>query len=370
MMRGPVTGVGAVAEPLCKALNIGYATYGFLSALPIACFGICCALVPMAARKIGIGRLIGLCFGLIFVGSLLRLVFNLPVFSVATIFIGIGISVLNALMPVVLRHLFANNVAFIMGVFTGLIGFSGSIGAYFSVPVMEMFNSLRASLALWAFWAGITIVFWIVAKKPDNIKILPVAFDWSMLTRFITWAVILVMSMQSLTIYTTVAWLPTILIDSGMNATDAGLGSAIFLLVSAPASILTDRFIQVCKSERTASLIMSISFVLGIVLWSAGGVLAYLGCVLAGIPQGIMFSMAMILMTKKSADLNQLLLISSLAQGLGYIIAGLGPFVCGLLYHSTNLWPILGFMLTAVLVWGVCALYAFGERPLFAKSQV
>lgn len=370
MMRGPVTGVGAVAEPLCKALNIGYATYGFLSALPIACFGICCALVPMAARKISIGRLIGLCFGLIFVGSLLRLVFNLPVFSVATIFIGIGISVLNALMPVVLRHLFANNVAFIMGVFTGLIGFSGSIGAYFSVPVMEMFNSLRASLALWVFWAGITIVFWIVAKKPDNIKILPVAFDWSMLTRFITWAVILVMSMQSLTIYTTVAWLPTILIDSGMSATDAGLGSAIFLLVSAPASILTDRFIQVCKSERTASLIMSISFVLGIVLWSAGGVLAYLVCVLAGIPQGIMFSMAMILMTKKSADLNQLLLISSLAQGLGYIIAGLGPFVCGLLYHSTNPWPVLGFMLTAVFVWGVCALYAFGERPLFAKSQV
>lgn len=369
MMRGPVTGVGAVAQPLCEALGIGYATYGFISALPIACFGVCCAAVPSAARALGIGRLIGLCFALIFLGSLLRLVFNFPLFSIATVFIGIGIAFLNALMPVVLRHLFASDVAFVMGVFTGLIGFSGSIGAYFSVPVMEMFGSVRAPLALWVLWSVMTLALWIVARKPNNIKIMPVTVDWYLLTRPITWAVIFVMSMQSLTIYTTVAWLPTLLIDQGMTASEAGLGSAIFLLVSAPASILTSRYIRLCRSERTASLIMTVSFVIGIVLWSAGGPLSYLGCVLAGIPQGITFSMAMILMAKKSSDLNQLLLISSLAQGIGYLIAGLGPFICGLLYNPANPWPILSFMLAAVCLWGTSALYAFGNQPLFVKKS-
>lgn len=369
MMRGPVTGVGAVAQPLCEALGIGYATYGFISALPITCFGVCCAAVPSAARALGIGRLIGLCFALIFLGSLLRLVFNFPLFSIATVFIGIGIAFLNALMPVVLRHLFASDVAFVMGVFTGLIGFSGSIGAYFSVPVMEMFGSVRAPLALWVLWSVMTLALWIVARKPNNIKIMPVTVDWYLLTRPITWAVIFVMSMQSLTIYTTVAWLPTLLIDQGMTASEAGLGSAIFLLVSAPASILTSRYIRLCRSERTASLIMTVSFVIGIVLWSAGGPLSYLGCVLAGIPQGITFSMAMILMAKKSSDLNQLLLISSLAQGIGYLIAGLGPFICGLLYNPANPWPILSFMLAAVCLWGTSALYAFGNQPLFVKKS-
>lgn len=370
MMRGPVTGVGAIAQPLCEALNIGYATYGFISALPIACFGICCAVVPITAQKLGMGRLIGLCFGLIFLGTVLRLVFNLPLFSLATVLIGIGIAFLNALMPVVLRHLFASDIAFVMGVFTGLIGFSGSIGAYFSVPVMQFFDSVRASLGLWVLWSALTLVLWIFVRKPNNIKIMPVAVDWSMLARPITWAVIFVMSMQSLTIYTTVAWLPTLLVDQGMSAADAGLGTAIFLLVSAPASILTSRFIRLCGSERTAALVMTASFALGIVFWSFGSSLAYLGCVLAGIPQGITFSMAMILMAKKSSDLNQLLLISSLAQGVGYLIAGLGPFVCGLLYSSTTPWPILGFMLAAVSLWGSSALYAFGDRPLFGKSQV
>lgn len=369
MMRGPVTGIGAIAEPLSEALGMGYVAYGFVSALPIVCFGLCCAAVPVAAQKLGMARLITLCFALILAGFAMRLVFNLPLFSLATVLIGVGIAFLNALMPVVLRHLFASDVAFVMGVFTGLIGFSGSIGAYFSVPVMEMFGSIRASLALWVLWSVITLALWIVSRKPNNIKSMPVSVDWSMLTRPITWAVIFVMSMQSLTIYTTVAWLPTLLIDQGLTPSEAGLGSAIFLLVSAPASILTSRFIRLCRSERMASLIMTVSFAIGIILWSAGGPLSYVGCVLAGIPQGITFSMAMILMAKKSSDLNQLLLISSLAQGIGYLIAGLGPFICGLLYNPANPWPILSFMLAAVCLWGTSALYAFGNQPLFVKKS-
>lgn len=368
-MRGPVTGVGALAQPLCEVLGIGYATYGFISALPIACFGVCCASVPSAARALGIGRLIGLCFALILAGSALRLVFNLPLFSLATVLIGVGIAFLNALMPVVLRHLFKSDVAFIMGVFTGLIGFSGSIGAYCSVPVMQYFESVRAPLALWVIWSAVTIVLWTVSRKPDNVKIMPLALDCSLLARPMTWAVIFVMSMQSLTIYTTVAWVPTLLADQGMSASDAGLASAIFLLVSAPASILTSRYIRLCRSERMASLIMTVSFAIGIILWSAGGPLSYVGCVLAGIPQGITFSMAMILMAKKSSDLTQLLLISSLAQGIGYLIAGLGPFICGLLYNPANPWPILSFMLAAVCLWGTSALYAFGNQPLFVKKS-
>lgn len=369
MMRGPVTGIDAIAEPLSEALGMGYVAYGFVSALPIVCFGLCCAAVPVAAQKLGMARLITLCFALILAGSALRLVFNLPLFSLATVLIGVGIAFLNALMPVVLRHLFKSDVAFIMGVFTGLIGFSGTIGAYCSVPVMQYFESVRAPLALWAIWSAVTIVLWTVSRKPDNVKIMPLALDCSLLARPMTWAVIFVMSMQSLTIYTTVAWVPTLLADQGMSASDAGLASAIFLLVSAPASILTSRFIRLCRSERMASLIMTVSFAIGIILWSAGGPLSYVGCVLAGIPQGITFSMAMILMAKKSSDLNQLLLISSLAQGIGYLIAGLGPFICGLLYNPANPWPILSFMLAAVCLWGTSALYAFGNQPLFVKKS-
>lgn len=253
-----------------------------------------------------------------------------------------------------------------MGVFTGFIGFSGSIGAYFSVPLLHAFGTLNGPLGLWVIMGGVALLSWLAVPGRRKIAVSGGVFDWKMLKKPMTWAVIFVMGMQSLTIYTTVAWLPTILSTLGFSASTAGLGSAVFLLVSAPASILTAAFIKAVGGNRPAAVIMTVSFAAGIVLWLAGGAWSFVGCVLAGIPQGITFSMAMILMAQKTKNLSELLVISSLAQGIGYILAGFGPFICGLLYKGDGQWwPVASFMLCAVLLWGSSAWYAFGNRKLF-----
>ena len=366
VMRGPITCVGAVADEIISVLDIGYPAYGFLSALPIACFGLFCAAAPAMSKKYGLIGTLFISLTLIFVGAIGRL---LPIYStmlVATGLIGVGIALLNVLLPVLLRDYFPNNIPLVMGVFTGFIGFSGSIGAYFSVPLLHAFGTLNGPLGLWVIMGGVALLSWLAVPGRRKITVSGGVFDWKMLKKPMTWAVIFVMGMQSLTIYTTVAWLPTILSTLGFSASTAGLGSAVFLLVSAPASILTAAFIKAVGGNRPAAVIMAVSFAAGIVLWLAGGAWSFVGCVLAGIPQGITFSMAMILMAQKTKNLSELLVISSLAQGIGYILAGLGPFICGLLYKGDGQWwPVASFMLCAVLLWGSSAWYAFGNRKLF-----
>lgn len=366
VMRGPITCVGAVAEEIIKTLQIGYPAYGFLNALPIACFGLFCAAAPAMSKRFGLLVTVLICLALILIGAAGRLIPSYSVMLMATALIGIGIAVLNVLMPVLLRDYFPNNIALVMGVFTGFIGFPGSIGAYFSVPLLNAFGSLNAPLGLWVLMPALAITAWFTVPRAKRIAVAGGAFQWDLLKKPLTWAVIFVMGMQSLTIYTTVAWLPTILNTLGFSASSAGLGSAVFLLVSAPASILTAAFIKAVGGERPASLIMTASFAIGIVLWLLGGTWSFVGCVLAGIPQGITFSMAMILMAKKTNSLSQLLVISSLAQGIGYVLAGFGPFICGLLYQGDGQWlSVVGFMLCAVALWGLSAWYAFGDRKLF-----
>lgn len=366
VMRGPITCVGAVADEIISVLDIGYPAYGFLSALPIACFGLFCAAAPAMSKKYGLIGTLFISLTLIFVGAIGRL---LPIYStmlVATGLIGVGIALLNVLLPVLLRDYFPNNIPLVMGVFTGFIGFSGSIGAYFSVPLLHAFGTLNGPLGLWVIMGGVALLSWLAVPGRRKITVSGGVFDWKMLKKPMTWAVIFVMGMQSLTIYTTVAWLPTILSTLGFSASTAGLGSAVFLLVSAPASILTAAFIKAVGGNRPAAVIMTVSFAAGIVLWLAGGAWSFVGCVLAGIPQGITFSMAMILMAQKTKNLSELLVISSLAQGIGYILAGFGPFICGLLYKGDGQWwPVASFMLSAVLLWGSSAWYAFGNRKLF-----
>ena len=366
VMRGPITCVGAVADEIISVLDIGYPAYGFLSALPIACFGLFCAAAPAMSQKYGLIGTLFISLTLVFLGAIGRL---LPVYStmlVATGLIGVGIALLNVLLPVLLREYFPNNIPLVMGVFTGFIGFSGSIGAYFSVPLLHAFGTLNGPLGLWVIMGGVALLSWLAVPGRRKITVSGGVFDWKMLKKPMTWAVIFVMGMQSLTIYTTVAWLPTILSTLGFSASTAGLGSAVFLLVSAPASILTAAFIKAVGGNRPAAVIMTVSFAAGILLWLAGGAWSFVGCVLAGIPQGITFSMAMILMAQKTKNLSELLVISSLAQGIGYILAGFGPFICGLLCKGDGQWwPVASFMLCAVLLWGSSAWYAFGNRKLF-----
>ncbi len=369
VMRGPITGIGALADEMMKALDIGYAAYGFLSALPIGCFGLFCAVAPALTKRFGLTGVVLGALGAILLGSAGRLVFYYPSMLFATALIGIGVALLNVVMPVVLRKYFPNNIALTMGVFTGLIGFSGSIGAYFSVPLFQWGEGLFAPLFLWVVLALIPLALWLSEKKASEAMVSAEGIDFSILKKPLTWAVILTMGMQSLTIYTTVSWLPSILSTLGFDPSKAGLGSAVFLLVSAPASILTAQFIACVKGERNASVIMTISFLAGIFFWLQGGTLSYLGCVLAGIPQGITFSLAMILMAQKTKTLSELLMISTLAQGIGYVLAALGPFVCGLLYHGDGNWTgVAAFMSGAVLLWGFSAFYAFGTpKKLFDR---
>lgn len=369
VMRGPITCIGAVADEIIESLQIGYPAYGFLSALPIACFGLFCTAAPAMSKRFGLIGTLFISLGLIFVGSFGRL---LPIYStmlISTVLIGIGIALLNVLMPVLLRDYFPDNIPLVMGIFTGFIGFSGSIGAYFSVPLLHTFDSLMGPLGLWVAMGAIALLCWLAVPKRKKISVSGGVFDWGLLKKPLTWAVIFVMGMQSLTIYTTVAWLPTILSTLGFSASIAGLGSAVFLLVSAPASILTAAYIKLVRGERPAALTMALSFAIGIVLWLQGGTWSFVGCVLAGIPQGITFSMAMILMAQKTNNLSELLVISSLAQGIGYVLAGFGPFICGLLYQGDGQWwPVATFMLGAVALWGVSAWYAFGKHKLFNKE--
>mgnify|MGYP007013696316 CR=1 FL=1 len=63
---------------------------------------------------------------------------------------------------------------------------------------------------------------------------------------------------------------------------------------------------------------------------------AFVGCLMAGVSQGLAFSLAMLVMSRKTKNLSELFLISGFAQGTGYVIAGLGPWACGVLFDLVH----------------------------------
>lgn len=369
-MRGPITCVGVMTEEVRRVFDIGYAQYGFLNALPVAAFGLGSFAAAAAAARLGVTRTVAASLLLILSGASGRLFDCYGVLLACTAAVGIGIAFLNVLMPVLLRDCFARRLEAAMGVFTALIGLSGAIGLYATAPLLQTFHTIAAPFGLWVGISAAAVLFWILAPKCKTTVSEGPRFFRGMAVEPMAWALTAVMGLQSLTIYTTAAWLPTLLRDAGFSEGRAGFAAALFLLASVPASLFSPWIIRRLGGERRTSLFVALNFAAGVALWPAGGAVSFAGCLAAGVSQGLCLSLAMLAMSKKSETRRDFLLISGFAQGVGYVVAGAGPWACGLLYGASraNTGAVV-FLLAAILLWGVAAWYAFGGRRLCLKEK-
>ena len=358
LLRGPVTCIGPMAESIVKVFSITYPQYGTLAALPIAAFGIFSFFAAALGARLGVKRAVLVSLLIVFAGAAARLTSDWNLFLAASLAVGAGIALLNVILPAAIKNWFGTHTASMMGLYTGVIGLSGAIGGLTSVPLVNLAGGIHGTLAAWAAAALAGALAWAIlapagagrgraegrgwgaAKGPPFVGLLK--------SRTAT-ALIFVMGLQSLLVYTVGAWLAPFLSARGLSGEAAGFWFFVFLATGLPSSILTPAFMRLVKSEALAALILGALYLAGIGGWLLGGVWLLPASVAAGASQGAMLSAAMLLMARKSADSSEMLAISALSQGLGYIGAGFGPLVFGIVLEKTASWGLC-FLLTALAV--------------------
>ena len=341
-MRGPITAVGPLAGRLTSELGLSASEYGLAAALPVAAFGLFSFAAPDAARRFGLYGAVIVFLGVLAAGGFVRTAPSYPALLLGTLLIGVGIAALNVLMPVVVKTQNEAKTGALLGIYTGVVGLSGSIGALTSHPLAALTDFTQSAFLAWAAFGAVVLALWLAPSLRRH----PGA-----------WAVTAVMGLQSLLIYTVAAWLPPYLQTQGVSADAAGAALALYLVSGLPASILTDRFMKHCGPEWASEALMSLSYLAGLWFWTLGGPWIFLGSILAGAPQGSMLSVAFILMARKTRSSAHMLGLSALSQGVGYLGAGLGPLVFAALLPAgwgTSL-SFVGFI---IVLWALAGLAA------------
>lgn len=369
VMRGPVTAVGPVSDEIRSVLGIGWSAYGFLTALPVAAFGVFSFAAPWAVGRLGLlGALVGALAALT-LGALLRVVPDWWVLLAGTLLVGAGIAVMNVLLPVSLKTGWPARAAGLMGLYTGLVGVSGAVGGLTSAPLLDWGGALAAPMGFWAAAAAVATAFVFFASRSAAASgrfggAAPGGVGFrALLVNPLAWALTGVMGLQSLTIYTAAAWMPPYWHAQGLAPSETGFWLFVYLLSGLPASLLTPRFMTWVRSEAAAAVILALLYLAGLAGWLAGGAWLLSGSVAAGAAQGAMLSVAFLLMAKKSPDLRRMLGISSMAQGIGYLGAGCGPSIFAALYEGTGAWaPAFLFFAAVIVLWGAAGCFA-ARRP-------
>ncbi|MCP2162734.1 MFS transporter, CP family, cyanate transporter [Williamsia serinedens] len=365
------------ASSLVDEIRDGYhldaVEVALLTTGPVVCLGLGASVAPRLARRFSALGVATVSMAVLAVGTALRVVPGWPVLLVGTLLGGLGIAVANVLGPVLIRLLFPHRIGAMTGLLTALICVSAGIASGVTPPLTRAVDDdWRVGLGLWAVPAALAAVAMAAltvgrarglrraAPGPTGSPVVSPTAPTVGLGARMRWAITGFMGIQSLLAYATVAWLPTIYRDRGVDADTAGL---IFAVLSV-SSIVTALGVPVLAARMRSQRLLAVSVV---VLAAAGivGVLttgtagAWPCAVLVGLGQGGALSLALVLMNLRTASAVEATALSASAQTVGYLLAATGPIAMGALHSLTGGWSVPLIALAATMMpLAVCGVVA------------
>lgn len=381
-LRGAVSSVGPVLRDVQLDLGMSDSVAGVLTTLPALSFGLVGLLTARIGRRLGTERALIVALSLIAVGLIVRAVVpGVGWLLLTSLFALIGIAIANVLVPVAVKSWFPDDVGRMTGWYSTALTMGVAIPAATTVPIAATFGGWRFGLGIWALPAVLALVPWALMARTrrrsqadvgapsgvtsggpsgaSTIARLP-GVGTAMSTEAIArvpvhrqlraWALTGFFGLQALEAYTTIGWLPTILQDAGVDPGRAGLMLAVTMGLGAPISLVIPKLAARTPDQRpwvVGLTGMSLAAYVGLLV--APGALPWLWSVLLGIGLGA-FPLALVLIGLRAATSAGTVALSSLVQGVGYLVAATGPVTVGVLHERTGGWVLPLLVLLGLLV--------------------
>lgn len=377
-LRIGVAAIGPVLGDIQTSLGLSAAMASLLTTIPVFAFGVFAFFAPVLMRYLGMHRVLGVIMVVLAAGILLRFHASLTALFLGTLLVGAAIAVGNVAMPAAIKQDFSHHAGLMMGLYSTALFVGAAAASGLTVPLLpHVANDWRAGLAIWAIPAILAAVIWVpqLRRSLSRRKVSDHGADASsnrgepamrsLLTDPIALGVTVFMGLQSLSYYVALTWVPTMFQDAGMNAATAGW----MLSYSALPAVVTSLIVPTLAQRMTTTWLPVVfaTASLGVAFLGIGVApmtSPYLWMTLLGLGQGACISLSLSYIVWRSPDTEHTGQLSTMAQGFGYLVAGLGPLGMGALYAATNSWtaPLitLGVLLIAQLVAGIIA-----SRPVY-----
>ena len=354
VLRPPVASVGPLVAELEAKLHLGSLEVGLLTSIPVFCFGLGAFASPAIVRRFGIDKTLLVLQALIAISIAGRLWFGFIGLLVGTTVIGLSIAVANVILPGIVRARFPERIGIVTATYTMTLAAAASFAASTAVPVSVALGGWQFSLLVWVVPAVAAFLVWSTQTK--DVKHVAVSAEHheleakSVRRSPITWWIVAFFGIQSLGFYALLAWLPSLLIDGGSTAAEAGGVLGVTTIAGVPFGMLLGSNLKRFKSLSVPAAIASGLTMIGMSLL-LDTKLALVAGIIIGLGQASTFPISLNLISTRATTVAQTTELSTLSQGYGYLAAALGTFVFGWLRDISGSWvvPILLLVLLSAL---------------------
>ncbi|NUR92255.1 MAG: MFS transporter, partial [Nonomuraea sp.] len=304
-LRPAIAGISPLLHEIMTDTGLSAAGGGGITTVMVVCLGVFGPVAPLLARRLGLDRTLLLGLLVLAGGVALRALDGIWALYGGAAIAAIAIAVMNVSMPGLVKQHFPDRAS----LFTGLYSACAATGAATASAVMIPLERLtgygwRGASALVAIPALVAALVWLPQALGRQVAPggAPRAFG-AVLRNRVTWYVTLTMGLQSLTFYVVLAWLPTIFLESGVPADQAGYLLSLTTLVQVVATFVAPVLAGRRRSQSgwvAAAAVFTIAGYLGIL--AGPGSAPVLWMIVLGIGQGASFGLALLLITLRAPD--------------------------------------------------------------------
>ena len=372
-LRAPIAGIGPVLDQMIDSLHLSQSQAGMLTTLPLLAFAIASPLATALARKQGIEVSLFIALIMIALGLFSRIIDSTFMLYISTAIVGIGIAIGNVLLPSLIKRDFPHKIAVMTSAYVLAMGiFAGSYSAIIIPLANYQALGWKIALAGYGIVTIISIVVWLpqlrLRTKPNKV-ITATKSQGKIWHHRLSWHITFFLGLNSFFSYVMMGWLPSILIDGGHDAQQAGELHGIFQFATAIPGIILIPLLAKLKDQQMLALV--ISFLgcfcsLGLLYLPS---FAFLWTITLGFCSGAIYILGMSFISLRTHNSGQAASLSGMAQCIGYTLAAIGPILAGSLNEYFGSWAAVLWL--CALMNGACALFGYlGGRNITISEEV
>lgn len=357
-MRPLLTSIGPLLPQLREASGMSFTAVSLLTALPVVAMGVLALAGGWVDRHFSERNSVALSLLAIGVGALLRELAPQSLLLLSSALLGgIGIGIIQAVMPTVIKRTFQRRMPLVMGLWSAALMGGGGLGAALTPWLAEHSDVWHRSLAWWALPALVALIGWWPQSKSLNqpIKSLQLAQPLRLHLSPRAWTLGLYFGLINGGYTSLIAWLPPYYMQLGATAQFSGSLLALMTVGQAAGALILPMFAR--KQDRRSLLMVTLTLQL---IGFCGFIwlplqMSVLWAVVCGFGLGGAFPLCLVLALDHSPQPAIAGRLVAFMQGIGFIVAGLSPYLSGLLRSLSGNF-LLDWMFHAVLVVGLMLL--------------
>ncbi|RKF21011.1 MFS transporter [Altericroceibacterium spongiae] len=367
-LRPALASVSPLLDTIQHHTGLGDSSASLLTTLPVLLMGVCLLGTRKLFARITPDRAILASLALIAAACAARFLWpGAGSLLLTAVIAGIGIAIVQAVIPIVIRARSGDAASRMMGLYsTAIMG--GAALASAATPLIAQDGHWAAGLGIWSIPALLGMAAWFIASR-NSAPLTPADSALTVSAHPRAWLLMAFFGLGTAAYTLVLAWLPPYYTRMGWSESAAGAMLGIVTLAEVGAGILVSAVIGRFRDRRPALLVALMALLLGLLcLTLAPRGFHWPAIILSGLGIGALFPLSLILAMDHGRNAAETGVIISFVQGGGYILAAFMPFAAGIIRENmAGLAPAWGLMagLTFIMVW---MLHRFAPGQLLDAS--